>query len=130
SRSSSRMTRANQAEIRAYMKRVLVVCTVHRPSRAAVGELCSLLQRLRPEVIFLEHSAEEFESFRDGSCGTLEAFAVKRYLEKHHARLVPVDLDSRATEPPLAPLKSRLDTMFDDLASVSPRLQALEASRA
>lgn len=107
------------------MKRVLVVCTVHNRQRADAAELHWLLGRLGPDVLFVEHPATNLDSFRDGSCGTLESAAVMRYLTTHDAELVPVDLDPGTYEVPGPELDARFDRMFGRAAELSKRFEVL-----
>ena len=104
------------------MRRVLLVCSVHRETgRATAAELHWLLGRLRPEVLFVEHSSSDFAAFLDGSYGTLESAAVRRYRDLHAVEVVPVDLHLRAVE-----LKQKVDDLFDRIEDASPRFCQLE----
>ena len=99
------------------MCRVLVVLTVHNETgNATAGELHWLLGRIRPDVIFLEHSSSNFSTFLDGSFRTLESVAVMRYHKNNVVELVPVDLDL-----PVVDLKRRFDEMLDRIEEASPR---------
>jgi hypothetical protein len=69
---------------------------------------------MRPEVLFLEHSARDFAAFLDGSCGTLESTAVRRYRTLHPVDLVPVD---RA--PPDEEFRHKFDSLFDAVEALS-----------
>ena len=101
---------------------MLIVCTVHRPSGVATAaELHWLLERLRPDVLFLEHSSTDFSTFLDGSCGTLESAAVRLYRTVHRVELVPVDLHLQAAD-----LKQKFDEMFDRIKEASPRYCQLQ----
>lgn len=74
------------------MKSVSLICTVHAETgRANVSELHALLERIRPEVAFLEvpvtwgrQTIENYEG--------LETAALFRYRETRSVDLVPVDL--------------------------------------
>lgn len=104
------------------MRRVLLVCSVHRETgRATAAELHWLLGRLRPDALFLEHSSTDFSAFLDGSCGTLESAAVRRYLSLHTVELVPIDLP-----PPDPEFKPKVDDMFDRIEEASPRFCQLD----
>ena len=104
------------------MRRVLITCSVHyETGNATAGELLWLLGRLRPDVLFLEHSSTAFPAFLDGSCGTLESAAVLNYRNRSAVELVPVDLHLDATE-----LKPKIDEMFDRIEEASPRYRQLE----
>lgn len=97
------------------MMRVSLVWSVHQETGVATaGELHWLLQRMRPEVLFLEHSAGDFAAFLDGSCGTLESAAVRRYRTLHPVDLVPVDLP-----PPDAESRHKSDSLFDAVEALS-----------
>lgn len=104
------------------MRRVLLVCSVHRETGlATAAELCWLLGRLRPDVLFVEHSLSDFAAFLDGSYGTLESAAVSRYRELHAVEVVPMDLHLQAVE-----LKQKVDDLFDRIEDASPRFCQLE----
>jgi hypothetical protein len=74
------------------MTRVSLVCTVHVESgQANVSKLFAILERIRPEVIFLEVPPAAFEDYFENS-QNLEAKAVRQYREGRQIRLVAVDL--------------------------------------
>ena len=101
---------------------MLLVCSVHRETGlATAAELCWLLGRLRPDVLFLEHSATNFSAFLDGSCGSLESAAVMHYRSLHAVELIPVDLHLHAAE-----LKEKFDELFDRIGEVSHRYGYLQ----
>lgn len=104
------------------MSRVLVLRSVHYPSgRATVGELTWLLERIKPEVIFLEHSASLHPRFLDRTLPTLESAAVLSHLERHAPTLVPVDAD---IDP--ASVKQDSDALLRRLAELSVRYEQLD----
>jgi len=73
--------------------RVSVVGTVHEEQGLAnVSQLQVILERIRPEVIFLEIPPAAFDDFCDGTRSNLESNAARRYREIHDVVLVPVDL--------------------------------------
>jgi hypothetical protein len=75
------------------MKRVSVVGTVHaEKGRANSSELLAILERIKPEVIFLETPPAAFDDYFNGNDGNLESIAVSRYRENHRVDLIPVDL--------------------------------------
>ena len=75
------------------MKRVSLVGTVHQEMGLAnVSELQAILERIRPEVIFLEIPFAALDDFLDGRRWNLESSAAGRYRDLHHVELVPVDL--------------------------------------
>jgi hypothetical protein len=75
------------------MKRVSVVGTVHEEKgRANISELLAILERIKPEVIFLEVPSAAFDDHFNGNRANLESAAVGRYRENHHVDLIPVDL--------------------------------------
>ncbi|HEY6157647.1 MAG TPA: hypothetical protein VIV88_09335 [Gemmatimonadales bacterium] len=75
------------------MKRVSLVGTVHAEAGfASVYELLAILERIKPEVIFLEIPSAAFDDYFTGTRGGLESSAVRRYREIHNVDLVPVDL--------------------------------------
>jgi hypothetical protein len=76
------------------MNRVSLICTVHKEKgRASVSELTAALDRLRPEVLFLEVPPAALETYLEPSSDeNLEASAVRAYREICQVELVPVDL--------------------------------------
>ena len=75
------------------MNSVSLVGTVHDElGRANVSELRAILERIRPEVIFLEVPLAAFDDYYViCSRGNLESIAVRRYRDSHQVKLVPVD---------------------------------------
>jgi hypothetical protein len=82
------------------MSSVSLVCTVHEPlGRANVSELLAILERIQPEVIFLEVPPAAFDDhYENCSRQNLESMAVRQYREGRPVRLVPVDLPTPARE--------------------------------
>jgi len=75
------------------MKRVSLVGTVHKEKGlASPSALLAILERIRPEVLFLEASSEASGDYLNATGKDLESAAVSRYREIHHVDLVPVDL--------------------------------------
>ena len=75
------------------MKRVSLVGTVHEEmGLASASALLAILERIRPEVLFLEASSEASGDYLNATGKELESAAVSRYREIHHVDLVPVDL--------------------------------------
>jgi len=75
------------------MKRIAVVGTVHEEKgRANTSGLVGILERIKPEVIFLEIPSAVFDDHFNGDRGNLESTAVSRYRENHRVDLIPVDL--------------------------------------
>jgi hypothetical protein len=72
------------------MNRVSLVCTVHGPMELA-SELCAILERIQPEVIFLEVPPEALKDYLKNS-QNVEAEAVRQYQLAHQVEPVPVDL--------------------------------------
>lgn len=96
---------------------VLIVSSVHRTTgTATVAELLWLLQKLRPDVLFLEHPADRFSTFLDGTCGTLESAAVRHFRERNPVNLVPVDLPDS-----MSSLREAIDLLFDQVEAASPQ---------
>jgi hypothetical protein len=82
------------------MTRVSVVCTVHEETGYAnVLELRAILERIQPEVIFLEVPPPAFDDYYE-NCGqqNLESMAVRQYRQGHQVELVPVDLQMQSIE--------------------------------
>jgi hypothetical protein len=75
-------------------KTISLVCTVHAEQGLAnVTELLAILERLQPEVIFLELPSDAMGKFYvDGTQGNLESRAVDFYRQNKRVELVPVDL--------------------------------------
>jgi hypothetical protein len=73
---------------------VSLVCTVHEEKGLAnVSNLCVILERIRPEVIFLEIPPAAFDDYvKTYSRQNLESNAARRYRESHQVELIPVDL--------------------------------------
>jgi hypothetical protein len=82
------------------MKYVSLVGTVHgEKGLANIPELYAILERIRPEVIFLEMPSTAFiEYFDVGTRWNLESIAVRRYRDLHNVKLVPVDLPTPEEE--------------------------------
>ena len=76
------------------MKVVSFICTFHdERGRTNVSELHAILERIHPEVIFLEAPFTlRRDQFEIGKLNNLESGAVSRYLDGHSVELVPVDL--------------------------------------
>lgn len=76
------------------MKFVSLICTVHAErGQANAAELHSVLERVRPEVIFIEVPVTPMGSqFDIEKLDNLESIAVIQYRKKHPAVLVPVDM--------------------------------------
>lgn len=82
------------------MNSVTMVCTVHEEMGLAnPSELCAILERIRPEVIFLEVPPASFDDYyvvcRQKN---LESKAVRTYRESAQVQLVPVDLPTPERE--------------------------------
>lgn len=73
--------------------RLSLVGTVHAESGLAnVVELRAILERLKPDVLFVEIPSDCVDQYCNGSHGTLESIAVASYREKHEFAVIPVDL--------------------------------------
>lgn len=101
----------------------MLVCTVHHETgNATAAELHWLLGRLRPDVLFLEHSPASLTAFLDGSYrGSVELAAVRRYHRQHAVELVPVGVHLEAAE-----LKPKFDGLFERVEDASPRFRLLQ----
>lgn len=103
------------------MKRVLVVCSVHRDlGLANASELYALLSRLRPEVVFLELPSADLADYLDGTRGTTESIAAARYRANYPVALVPVDLPAPGNE-----FRRNVDYLFDRVEQASPEYNRL-----
>ena len=70
-----------------------MVGTYHEEKGAVtVPCLLAVLERIRPEVIFLELPPADLSDFLEGARSNLESSAVRQYRENREVRLVPVDL--------------------------------------
>jgi hypothetical protein len=75
------------------MKRVSLVGTVHKEmGLASASALLAIVERIRPEVLFLEAPSDASGDYLDVTGKELESAAVNRYREIHRVDLVPVDL--------------------------------------
>ena len=75
------------------MKHLSVVGTVHEEKgRANISGLLAILERITPEVIFLECPPAAFDNYLNGTHVKLEPAAVNRYRAIHSVELIPVDL--------------------------------------
>jgi len=76
------------------VKSISLVCTVHgERGQASIAELLAILNRIQPEVIFLELPTNALDHFfNTRTKSNLESAAVRLYLESKRAELVPVDL--------------------------------------
>jgi hypothetical protein len=76
------------------MPRVSLVCSLHaEKGLVTVSALHAILERILPEVIFLEIPAAAYHDYViTVSHNSLESNAVRRYREDHEVNLMPVDL--------------------------------------
>jgi len=76
------------------MKCISLVCTVHEENGLAnVSGLYAILERIRPEVIFIEAPPDALDQFLAVCTNNkLESASVSRYRENSIVELVPVDL--------------------------------------
>jgi hypothetical protein len=82
------------------MRRVSLVGTIHEEIGPANDfELHAILERIRPEVIFLEVPVVALDDYYvTCSQRNLESIAVRRFRQDHQVRLVPVDLPTPTRE--------------------------------
>jgi len=80
------------------MPNITLISTIHEQvGLCSVSALHEILERARPEVIFMEIPPLSFQRvFKDEE--NLESRAVKRYLETHRAEAVPVDIMEASSE--------------------------------
>lgn len=80
------------------MPTITLICTIHEEIGQCNAEaLHAILERARPEVIFMEIPPPSFQRvFNDEE--NLESRAVKRYLEAHRAEAIPVDIMEASSE--------------------------------
>src|SRR5438046_10345775 len=75
------------------MKRVSVVFTEHEENGLVnASGLLAILERITPEVIFLECPPAAFDNYLNGTHAKLEPAAVNRYRAIHSVELIPVEL--------------------------------------
>jgi hypothetical protein len=80
------------------MPTITLISTMHEEiGQCNAGALHTILERARPEVIFMEIPPPSFQRvFNDEE--NLESRAVKRYLQAHRAEVVPVDIMEASSE--------------------------------
>lgn len=80
------------------MPNITLISTIHEQvGPCSASALHEILERARPEVIFMEIPPLSFQRvFKDEE--NLESRAVKRYLEGHRAEAVPVDIMEASNE--------------------------------
>ncbi len=76
------------------MRNITLISTVHEEEGVCnASTLHEILERARPDVIFVEVAPSSFERYlKEKSEWNLETYAVNRYLETHSAAVEPVDL--------------------------------------
>jgi len=98
------------------MKRIAVVCTVHEEKGLAnVPGLLAILERIKPELIFLEVPSAALDDYLTGSRSDLESATVSRYRAEHVVDLVPVDLPT-----PEADFFTNNEDLFERIERTSP----------
>jgi len=98
------------------MKRIAVVGTVHEEKGLAnVPALLAILERIKPELIFLEIPSAALDDYLTGSRSNLESAAVSRYRAEHVVVLVPVDLPT-----PEADFFTNNRDLFERIERTSP----------
>ena len=98
------------------MKRIAVVGTVHEEKGLAnVPGLLAILERIKPELIFLEIPSAALDDYLTGSRSNLESAAVSRYRAEHVVDLVPVDLPT-----PEADFFTNNRDLFERIERTSP----------
>jgi hypothetical protein len=82
------------------MNCVSLVSTVHEEMALAnVSALRAILERIQPEVIFLEVPPADFDDcYENCSRENLESKAVRQYREGRQVKLVPVDLQIQSSD--------------------------------
>jgi hypothetical protein len=104
------------------MNSVSLVCTVHENAGLAnASVLLSILERIQPEVVFVELPPEAFEDFY-GSCSqyNLESMAVRQYREGRRVKPVAVDLPR-----PSGNFASNIEELDRRVRRVSPEYRRL-----
>ena len=98
--------------------RVQVVCTMHGETGfAKVSELQEILERIRPDVVFLELPSVGFDAYLSGTRQIPESVAASRYRAIHPAvALVPVD-----GPPPGDGDRPRFEQLFDRIDAANAK---------
>jgi len=106
------------------MNCVSLICTVHdEVGLANVSELRAVLERVRPEVIFLEVPLAALDDYYViCSRSNLESLAVRTYRENRPVKLVPVDLPT-----PEAEFFEKVDYLHRRIRAESPEYRQLMA---
>lgn len=98
------------------MPRVFIVFIEHAENGlSSSSALLAILERVNPEVIFLELPGSALDDYLSGTRSNLESVAVNRYREHHQVEVIPVDLPSAETAIP-----ANLPVLFDKVASTGP----------
>lgn len=103
------------------MTRISLIATVHEEQGLAnVSELRSILERTRPDVIFLEIPPAAFDDYRHGTRSNLESSAARSYQEKNDVVLLSVDLPTPDTA-----FFRHLENVYRTVERVSPDYRRL-----
>ncbi len=76
------------------MNNISLICTEHSENGNCTSyELCKILERIKPEIIFEEIPSSFFDEYYKGkSRSNLETNAINMYLENHQINHIPVDV--------------------------------------
>ncbi len=100
---------------------VWLVGTFHEEEGPTTSEnLLEILERIGPEVIFLEIPTAALDDYLDGTRSNLESVAVRRYSEEREVALVAVDLPT-----PTAAFFRDSESLFDRVERTSPEYRYL-----
>ena len=103
------------------MKRIAVVGTVHEEKGlASISGLLAILQRIKPELVFLEIPSAALDDYLTGRRRNLESAAVSRYRAEYVVELVPVDLPT-----PEADFFTNNRDLFERIERTSPDYRRL-----
>lgn len=100
------------------MHTITLVATVHKERGLCnSNELLKIIEVTTPEVVFEEQSPGNFSAIYNGSeSDTLETKAIKKHLQKHPIKHIPVDKDN--TEYLNNGFKNDMDELFNIFAIV------------
>jgi hypothetical protein len=95
------------------MYNITLIATVHREIGICNStELYKIIEQVNPDIIFEELFVDSFMAIYEGLRNdTLETKTIKRYLQKHRIKHIPVDIDGNKLID--IALKNDIEKMFD-----------------
>ena len=74
------------------MHEIYLVCTLHKENgNCNTTELLAIIEKIKPEIIFLELTKSDYVKFQNGEVNTVEVIAINKYKRKNNIKLIPVD---------------------------------------